>query len=80
MDSELDAIRSKEDIVSLSTGREWAMFDSGVEKSIHWLDGALKKVFRTEKHPLEVRTSKGRVILRCKEFSFFSFYILRQDG
>lgn len=55
MDSELDSIRTKEDIVSLSTGREWAMFDSGVEKVIHGIDGALKKVFRTEKHPLEVR-------------------------
>ncbi|KAL6707392.1 hypothetical protein ACN47E_004171 [Coniothyrium glycines] len=53
MDSEMDSIRSKEDIVSLSNGREWAMFDSGVESVIHSIDGALGKVFRTKTPPLE---------------------------
>lgn len=51
----MDSIRSKEDIVSLSNGREWATFDTGVESVIHSIDGALKKVFRTKTPPLEVR-------------------------
>ena len=55
MDAEMDSIRCKEDIVSLSNGREWSTFDSGVETVIHSIDGALKKVFRTKTPPLEVR-------------------------
>lgn len=55
MDSEMDSIRSKEDIVSLSNGREWATFDSGVETVIHSIDGALSRVFKTKTPPLEVR-------------------------
>jgi hypothetical protein len=55
MDAEMDSIRSKEDIVSLHNGREWATFDGGVEKMIGVIDGVLHKVFRTANPPLQVR-------------------------
>jgi len=50
----MDAIRSKEDIVSLHNGREWASFDGSVETLISQIDRFLQKVFRTEKRPLQV--------------------------
>jgi hypothetical protein len=55
MDSEMESIRSKEDIVSLHNGREWATFDGGVETMIGQVDRFLQKVFRTKKLPLQVR-------------------------
>jgi len=54
MDAEMEAIRSKEDIVSLHNGREWATFDGGVESLIGQTDILLQKVFRTNKLPLQV--------------------------
>ena len=51
----MDAIRSKEDIVSLHNGREWATFDGGVETVIGQLDRMLKRVCRTKNPPLQVR-------------------------
>jgi hypothetical protein len=54
MDDPMESIRSKEDIVSLHNGREWATFDGGVETMISGIDNLLKKVFRTEKKPLQV--------------------------
>jgi hypothetical protein len=56
MDDPMESIRSKEDIVSLHNGREWATFDGGVETMISGIDNLLQKVFRTEKKPLQVST------------------------
>jgi hypothetical protein len=56
MDAEMESIRSKEDIVSLHNGREWATFDGGVETMIGQIDRVLKKVFRTKNPPLQVRS------------------------
>ncbi|OAL46257.1 hypothetical protein IQ07DRAFT_201463 [Pyrenochaeta sp. DS3sAY3a] len=53
MDAEMDSIRSKEDIVSLHNGREWATFDGGVETMIGQVDRFLQKVFRTKVPPLQ---------------------------
>jgi hypothetical protein len=53
MDSEMDSIRSKEDIITLRTGREWASFDHGVETAIGQLDHFLQKVFRCDQPPLQ---------------------------
>ena len=57
MDAEMDSLRSKEDIVSLHNGREWATFDGGVETMIGQIDRFLQKMFRTESLPLQVRSS-----------------------
>lgn len=54
MDAEMDSIRSKEDTVSLRSGREWATFDGGVETVIGQVDHWLKKVFRYQEPPLQV--------------------------
>ncbi len=51
----MDAIRSKEDIVSLHNGREWAAFDGAVESMIGNIDRLLQKVFGFETRPLQVR-------------------------
>jgi len=53
LDAEMDAIRSKEDIVSLHNGREWASFDGSVETLISQIDRFLQKVFCTKKRPLQ---------------------------
>ena len=55
MDAEMESIRSKEDIVSLHNGREWATFDGGVETMISQLDRGLQKLFKCERPPLQVR-------------------------
>lgn len=54
MDNETDAIRTKEDIISLHNGREWATFDGGVETMLGQLDRVLQKVFGTKSPPLQV--------------------------
>ena len=54
MDAEMDSIRSKEDTVSLRSGREWATFDGGVETVIGQADHWLQKVFRCREPPLQV--------------------------
>jgi hypothetical protein len=59
MDAEMESIRSKEDIVSVSNGRERAAFDGGVETFISRLDGVLRKILRTEQPPLMVCTSNN---------------------
>lgn len=56
MDAEMESIRSKEDIVSVSNGRERAAFDGGVETLISRVDGMLKKILGTAQPPLMVRT------------------------
>jgi hypothetical protein len=53
MDAEMDSIRSKEDTVSLRSGREWASFDGGVETIIGQVDHGLKRIFRCEEPPLQ---------------------------
>ncbi|KAF2278300.1 uncharacterized protein EI97DRAFT_250201 [Westerdykella ornata] len=53
MDAEMDSIRSKEDIVSLRNGREWASFDGGVETMIGQLDHFLQKLFGCREPPLQ---------------------------
>jgi hypothetical protein len=59
----MDSVRSKEDIVSLHNGREWATFDGGVETMIGQIDRVLQKVFRTKKPPLQVRVTLERYML-----------------
>jgi hypothetical protein len=54
MDAEMDSIRSKEDTVSLRSGREWASFDGGVEHVIGVVDQGLKWALRTQEPPLQV--------------------------
>lgn len=54
MDAEMDSIRSKEDVVSLHNGREWASFDGGVETIIGQIDRFLKKIFNMKTPPLQV--------------------------
>ncbi len=56
MDGEMDSVRCKEDIVSISTGRERAAFDGGVETLIGQVDGTLQKWFALKEPPLLVRT------------------------
>jgi hypothetical protein len=55
MDGEMESIRSKEDIVSVSSGRERAAFDGGVETLISRVDGVLKKILGSKHPPLMVR-------------------------
>jgi hypothetical protein len=74
MDAEMDAIRSKEDIVSLSNGREWATFDGGVETMIGQVDRILQAVFGTENPPLQrfFRTPELQAKTTSKYVSFYS--------
>ncbi|KAH7085930.1 hypothetical protein BKA63DRAFT_529459 [Paraphoma chrysanthemicola] len=53
MDAEMDSIRSKEDVISLSSGREWATFDGVVEKLVRQTDRFLRAMFNCDKPPLE---------------------------
>ncbi|KAJ4405076.1 hypothetical protein N0V91_005438 [Didymella pomorum] len=52
MDGEMESIRCKEDVVSISTGRERAAFDGGVETFIGQVDSTLKKIFNLKQGPL----------------------------
>lgn len=52
----MDSVRTKEDIVSISTGRERAAFDGGVETLIGQVDGTIKKWFNLKQPPLLVRS------------------------
>lgn len=54
----MDSIRSKEDVISLSSGREWATFDGVVEKLVRQTDRFLRAMFNCDKPPLEVRSAK----------------------
>jgi hypothetical protein len=54
MDGEMESIRCKEDVVSISTGRERAAFDGGVETFIGQVDSTLKKIFNLHQGPLVV--------------------------
>ena len=54
MDGEMESIRCKEDVVSISTGRERAAFDGGVETLIGQVDSTLKRVFNLKQGPLVV--------------------------
>ncbi|KAI8939317.1 hypothetical protein NX059_003107 [Plenodomus lindquistii] len=74
MDSEMDSIRSKEDIISLTSGREWATFDGGVETLIGQADRLLKKVFRTKSLPLQkyFRTPELQAKTTDSTISFYS--------
>jgi hypothetical protein len=65
MDDVLDSIRTKEDIVTIHNGREWASFDGGVETMIGQTDRFLQKVFRTENPPLQVCESFRRDSSSC---------------
>ncbi|KAF1844080.1 uncharacterized protein K460DRAFT_317227 [Cucurbitaria berberidis CBS 394.84] len=74
MDAEMDSIRSKEDIVSLHSGREWAKFDGGVETMIEQADRVLKRVFRTKTPPLQkyFRTPELQEKTSNKHISYYS--------
>ncbi|KAH7394251.1 hypothetical protein DE146DRAFT_679493 [Phaeosphaeria sp. MPI-PUGE-AT-0046c] len=74
MDAEMDSIRSKEDIVSLHNGREWATFDGGVETVIGRLDRVLQKVCRTTEPPLQkyFRTPELRAKTSSPHIAFYS--------
>ncbi|KAF1929146.1 uncharacterized protein M421DRAFT_100827 [Didymella exigua CBS 183.55] len=52
MDAEMESVRCKEDIVSISTGRERAAFDGGVETLIGQIDGTVQKWFNLKQPPL----------------------------
>lgn len=51
-DGEMESVRCKEDIVSISTGRERAAFDGGVETLIGQVDGTVQKWFNLKQPPL----------------------------
>ncbi|KAF2466510.1 uncharacterized protein BDR25DRAFT_237165 [Lindgomyces ingoldianus] len=74
MDAEMDSIRSKEDIVSLANGREWAKFDGSVENVIGKIDNGLQWVFRTKEPPLQrfFRTPELRAKTTNQYISFYS--------
>ncbi|OAK99935.1 hypothetical protein IQ06DRAFT_377793 [Phaeosphaeriaceae sp. SRC1lsM3a] len=74
MDAEMDSIRSKEDIVSLHNGREWATFDGGVETMIGRVDRVLQKICRTTEPPLQkyFRTPELRAKTSSPHISFYS--------
>jgi len=74
MDSEMDSIRSKEDIVSLRNGREWASFDGGVESLLQHTDRFLKWAFRCKEPPLQVwlRTPELQQKTKNKYINFYS--------
>lgn len=74
MDAEMDSIRSKEDTISLRSGREWATFDGGVETVIGQADHLLQKVFRCDEPPLQkyFRTPELRAKSTNKYISFYS--------
>ncbi|PSN62495.1 hypothetical protein BS50DRAFT_603216 [Corynespora cassiicola Philippines] len=74
MDSEMDSIRSKEDTISLHSGREWIMFDGGVENVIGRLDSLLQKIFKTQDLPLLkfFRTPELRAKTDDKDISYYS--------
>lgn len=73
MDAEMDSIRSKEDTVSLRSGREWATFDGGVETVIGQVDRGLKWVFRTKEPPLQ-RIFRTPALRAKTTNSFISLY------
>ncbi|KAF2129888.1 hypothetical protein P153DRAFT_315264 [Dothidotthia symphoricarpi CBS 119687] len=73
MDAEMDSIRSKEDIVSLHNGREWATFDGGVETLIGQTDRLLQKTFRTAQPPLQ-RFFRTPELQEKTANEFISFY------
>ena len=54
MDAEMDSIRTKEDIISLHSGREWSGFDGSVETAIARVDRWLSRVFGCKDLPLLV--------------------------
>lgn len=74
MDAEMDSIRSKEDIVSLRNGREWASFDGSVESMLQACDKGLKWIFRTKEPPLQkyFRTPELRKKTTNKYINFYS--------
>lgn len=74
MDAEMDSIRSKEDTISLRSGREWATFDGGVETVIGQADYLLKKVFGCNEPPLQkyFRTPELRAKTTNNYISFYS--------
>ncbi|KAF2634569.1 hypothetical protein P280DRAFT_538556 [Massarina eburnea CBS 473.64] len=74
MDAEMDSIRSKEDTISLRSGREWATFDGGVENVISKCDGSLKKIFGLKAPPLQkyFRTPELRAKTTNSHISFYS--------
>ncbi|OCL02525.1 hypothetical protein AOQ84DRAFT_401166 [Glonium stellatum] len=75
MDAEMDSIRSKEDIVSLRNGREWASFDGCVESMLQRFDSRfLQWLFRTNEPPLQkyFRTPELRKKTTNKYINFYS--------
>ncbi|KAI4700967.1 hypothetical protein J4E81_003931 [Alternaria sp. BMP 2799] len=74
MDDVLDSIRTKEDIVTIHNGREWASFDGGVETMIGQTDRFLQKVFNTENPPLQryFRTPEAQKKTSDSDISYYS--------
>ncbi|KAF2001671.1 hypothetical protein P154DRAFT_432662 [Amniculicola lignicola CBS 123094] len=74
MDAEMDSIRSKEDTISLRSGREWASFDGGVETVIGSVDHTLQFLFRLKDPPLQrwFRTPELRAKTTNNYISFYS--------
>lgn len=68
-DGEMESVRCKEDIVSISTGRERAAFDGGVETLIGQVDGTVQKWFNLEQPPLLVRSRSLVIVTRTTNFT-----------
>ncbi|KAH7138315.1 hypothetical protein B0J11DRAFT_423338 [Dendryphion nanum] len=73
-DVETNSIRSREDVVSLRSGREWVSFDAGIENIIFRLDGFLQKILRLQEPPLlkYFRTPELRAKTDNKYISYYS--------
>ncbi|KAL1800762.1 hypothetical protein ACET3X_001104 [Alternaria dauci] len=74
LDDGLDSIRTKEDMVTIHNGREWATFDGGVETVIGQTDKFLQKVFRTKTPPLQkyFRTPEAQEKTTDPDISYYS--------
>lgn len=74
MDAETDAIRTREDIVSLRNGREWATFDGGVESLISRLDSHLQNIFSLQHPPLQRRFFRTKELEEKTTDAYISLY------
>ncbi|CAN9433181.1 unnamed protein product [Alternaria alternata] len=74
LDEGLESIRTKEDMVTIHNGREWATFDGGVETVIGQTDKFLQKVFRTKTPPLQkyFRTPEAQEKTTDPDISYYS--------
>lgn len=75
MDSDMESVRFKEDMLSLSNGREWTSFDGLVETILQVIDQKLlKPLLRTKRPPLQslLRTPELQEKTSNKHINFYS--------